>query len=935
MEIYSCKVNHLTNPLGFEMEDTVFSWKVRNAKGKKQSAARIQIALDDAFTQIAVDTGFREELDSLASPVDVELQPYTRYYWKVTVRTDAEKGSAEADGGMEEVESEVQWFETAKMEEPWIGKWITCDSVEKRHPYFEKEIMPAKKVRQARFYVCGLGLYEAFYSGKKIGEEYLTPYSNNYNGWVQYQTYDVTEVLQQAGTLSILLGNGWYKGRFGFTAREEKGFYGNEWKLAAELRLLYEDGTVELIGTDESWRVRRSNITFSSLYDGERVDDTLAPMPEEQAVCCEAPKGRLMARKSLPVCVKETIRPVELIHTPAGETVLDMGQEFAGVFTLKADVPAGVEIIIQTGEILQQGNFYNDNLRSAKSEYRYISGGGSVMLRPHFTYYGYRYVKIQGIEDLKPEDFTGLVLYSDIEDVGEMETGSALVNKFISNVRWGLRSNFLDVPTDCPQRDERMGWTGDAQVFSPTAMYLTDSYAFYEKYLYDMYSEQQQLGGKVPNVVPSAGISDAACAWGDAACIIPWNMYLFYGDKTILQKQYASMKAWVDYIHSVDGEEHRWRKQFHFGDWLALDHPKQEAEQMLGGTDEDFLANLYYAVSAGLVAKAADVLGYEKDRAAYQVLHDEQIAEVKREYYSVTGRCCIKTQTALLLTLKYHLSDNEELIRKQLEKLFADCDDKFRTGFIGTPILCHVLSDYGMSDLAYKLLLNEEYPGWLHEVKLGATTVWERWNSVLDDGSISGTGMNSLNHYAYGSVLEWMFAHGAGLQFTQESKGGRALRIAPEPNWELRELRAVYDSPTGVYRVHWQIPDPEHVKMTVQVPFGCQAAFVLPFARPETYADKKNPMFADVQDGICMLMAGTYEVLYETTEPFIKRYSVDSLIRELLSDRKVRTCLQEVLPLEQLPKKYHELSLREAAAAFGGRIGEEELKRIDGMLNML
>ncbi len=863
MEIYSCKVNHLKNPLGFEMEETVFSWKVRNATGKKQSEARIQVATDEAFEHREADTGFCPALNSLACPVEVKLRPYTRYYWKVTVRTDAEA----PDGKTEEAESEIQWFETARMGEPWLGRWITCDNAKKRHPFFEKEVVPAKQVRQARLYVCGLGLYEAYFNGVKIGEEYMAPYSNNYNGWVQYQTYDMTEVLQQKGMLSILLGNGWYKGRFGFTAREEKGFYGNEWKLIAELRVLYADGTEEMIGTDESWQVRRSNITFSSLYDGERVDDTLEPLPAEQAVVCEAPRGRLMARKSLPVCVKETMRPVELIHTPAGETVLDMGQEFAGIFTLKVNVPAGTEIVVQTGEILQQDNFYNDNLRSAKSEYRYISGGKPVTIRPRFTYYGYRYVKIQGIGDLRPEDFTGLVLYSDIEDVGDLETGNALVNKFISNVRWGLRSNFLDVPTDCPQRDERMGWTGDAQVFSPTAMYLTDSYAFYEKYLYDIYSEQQQLGGMVPNVVPSAGITEAACAWGDAACIIPWNMYLFYGDPSILRKQYDSMKAWVDYVRALEEKDHGWRKQFHFGDWLALDHPRQDAEQMLGGTDEDFLAAVYFALSAELTAKAAAVLGYEDDHEVYQKLHDVQIAEIRKEYYSVTGRCCIKTQTALLLTLKYHLSENEELIIQQLKKLFKDCDEKFRTGFIGTPILCHVLSDYGMSDLAYKLLLNEEYPGWLHEVKLGATTVWERWNSVLDDGSISGIGMNSLNHYAYGSVLEWIFAHGAGLKYMPESGGGRTLDIVPELNRELRELKAVYDSPLGVYRVHWQIIDAGHVRMSVQVPFGAQAMLTLPYARPETFDEKNNPMFAEVRDGKCCLTAGSYEVTYETMEP--------------------------------------------------------------------
>ena len=274
-------------------------------------------------------------------------------------------------------------------------------------------------------------------------------------------------------------------------------------------------------------------------------------------------------------------------------------------FKMRPRVPAGTKIHVQTGEILQRGNFYNDNLRSAKSEYIYISDGTEMDLVPHFTFYGYRYVKIEGIPDLKKEDFTGLSYYSNITATGWMKTGSDLVNQLISNVRWGLKCNFVDVPTDCPQRDERMGWTGDAQVFSPTAMYLEDTYAFYAKYLYDMAKEQSVLGGKVPHVVPSCGIEDAACVWGDAACIIPWNLYLFYGDKSILEDQFVSMKSWVDYITKVDGDNHGWRYVFHFGDWLALDNPVQGAEQVMGATDEEFIANLYYAISAGIVAKAA------------------------------------------------------------------------------------------------------------------------------------------------------------------------------------------------------------------------------------------------------------------------------------------------------------------------------------------
>lgn len=897
MKIYDMKVNHLTNPLGFRMTRTVFSWKVKQAAGKRQTQARIRIASDQAMTDILTDTGWDAEADSLGYQVKFTLRPVTRYYWTVSVQSDAG----------EEAVSEVQWFETGKGQQPWAGKWITCDSTEKRHPYFEKEINLAKEVKKARLYICGLGLYEAYFNGERIGNEYLTPYSNDYNEWMQYQTYDVTEQLcsagQQgrsglplqsgqspqsgaswlAGKLSVLLGNGWYKERFGFTTKPgEGGFYGSEWKLIAELQIQYTDKTAETIGTDESWNVRRSNIIFSNLYDGEAQDDTLPGMPIETARLTEAPKGELTGRMSLPVTVHETFDAVELLRTPAGEMVFDLGQEFAGLFSLRVHEPRGTRIRVQTGEILQQGNFYNENLRSAKSEYIYISDGEEHLLVPHFTYYGYRYAKVEGVSNLRREDFRGLSLYSDIQPVGMIETGHALVNRLIQNVQWGLKSNFIDVPTDCPQRDERMGWTGDAQVFSPTATYLEDTYAFYAKYLYDMAKEQSVRDGKVPDVVPSAGVESTACVWGDAACIIPWNLYLFYGDKSILEDQFDSMRSWVDYVRRVDGDRHGWRYVFHYGDWLALDNPVQGAEQVMGGTDEEFIANLYYAVSASLVAKAAEVLGREAEREEYQKLSSEQFDIVKKEYYSVTGRCCIRTQTALLLTLKYHLSDNEELTKAQLRKLFDENDGKLKTGFVGTPLMCNILTENGMNDIAYGLLLNEEYPGWLSEVKLGATTVWERWNSLLGDGTISGIGMNSMNHYAYGSILEWMFRHAAGINTTDAAPGLRRVVFEPVLNWELRCVSASYDSPCGLYRCAWHLTDSAHVELEVEVPFGGSAQLWLPLAPASVMNDRTNPMFSDIQDGSCLLSAGTYKVCYELTEPLEKKYSLDgSTVREL------------------------------------------------------
>ncbi len=919
MRIYDCKVNHRINPLGYRMKRVSMSWKAAKAEGKRQEAARIRVYADPELTDCIYDTGWEEKFDSLGAVLPIELQPRTRYYWTVAVRT--EKG--------EEAQSEVQWFETAKMAEEWDAKWISCDSAKKRHPYFEKEIKPEKAVKNARLYISGLGLYEAYYNGEKIGNEYLTPYSNDYKQWVQYQTFDLTGQLKEEGTFSVLLGNGWYKSRFGFTAVEDVGFYGNEWKLIAEIRICYEDGTEEVIGTDESWTVRRSKLTFSNLYDGEHRDDTLEELPLKKAVICEAPQGKLTERLSTPVTIHEQFSPIEVIRTPKDELVLDLGQEFAGIFRLRVKEPKGTVIHVQTGEILQNGCFYNENLRSAKSEYIYIADGTEQVIEPRFTYYGYRYVKLEGITDFQPEDFTGLAFYSEISEKGQLVTGNELVNRFVSNVRWGLKGNFVDVPTDCPQRDERMGWTGDAQVFSPTACYLADTYAFYEKYLYDMWQEQQMLDGKVPDVVPSCGVESTACVWGDAACIMPWNLYLFYGDQAILEDQFDSMKAWVDYVSSVDGENHGWRYVFHYGDWLALDNPNGGTDQVLGGTDEEFIANLYYAVSAELVAKAAAVLGRKEEEEKYRKLSQEQFEIVKKEYYSSTGRACIKTQTALILTLKYHLSENTELAKKMLRKLFEENNDKLKTGFVGTPLLCNVLSDNGFSELAYALLLNKEYPGWLHEVELGATTVWERWNSVLDDGSISSTGMNSLNHYSYGSVVEWMFSHAAGIRQPEHSFGFRKVTFAPELNWELRSIHASYDSPSGTYEIRWEMTDPKHVDLEVKIPFNAKASLILPDAVPETYDDPQNPMFAHTENGICLLEAGTYRVSYETNTYYKKQYSIDTPIQTLFANEEIKQWISKYIPYENIPAQYRGHSIREMNQEFGGRLPESLLKELD------
>lgn len=926
-KIYAAKTNHITNPLGFYLKPLVFSWKVKGGRGQEQKHARIVISKNKTFTDICHDTG-EAELDSLSARVEFEPQPYTRYYWKVIVTTDAE----------EVIESDTQFFETAKMDEPWTGRWITCDSSQERHPIFSKRIRPAKEVKSARLYICGLGLYEAYFLGenkenpKKIGEEYLTPYCNNYDRWIQYQTYDITEQAERGGVLSVLLGNGWYKGRFGFNDPEREAYYGDEWKLIAEIHIEYKDGTKDVISSDETWSVTRSNLWFSNIYDGERRDDTLPPVEESPARIAKVPKGRLMERLSLPVKVQEEMKPAELIHTPAGEEVFDLGQEITGIFRLRVHEPAGTTIRIQTGEVLQGGCFYNENLRTALSEYIYVSDGTEKVITPHFTYYGYRYVKVTGVRDLSCEDFTALVLYSDYESIGAIETGNDLVNKLISNIEWGMKGNFLDVPTDCPQRDERMGWTGDTQVFSATASYLADTYAFYRKYLYDLYQEQLLAGGMVPEIVPTFGPTKCSCAWGDAACIIPWNVYLFSGDKTILENQIESMKAWVDYIRRIDGDHHGWRQVFHYGDWLALDRTGAAANSVYGATDEAYIADIYYAASAQIVAKAAEVLGLEETRQEYQKIADRQWQVVKEEYFTATGRCAVKTQTGLILALKYHLSENEELTKQMLQKLLRDNKNKLNTGFVGTPLLCNVLTDHGMTDAAYRLLLNKEYPGWLHEVKLGATTVWERWNSLDESGHVSSTGMNSLNHYSYGAVLEWIFRHAAGIDVTEQSPGGRVMRISPKVNNGLKYVKAVYDSASGCYQCGWEISEDNKITVTVTVPFGGSAEVVLPYASESVYEDKENPLFEEVENGICRVRAGEYEVAYEASQPLKKKYSIDSTMEELLNHPDIRAFLSQMMEVDMIPDIAYGLSLRDVAKTFAGEIKKDEAQMLDTAL---
>lgn len=864
MKITNCRVNHMDEPLGFFMDTPVFSWNIVGCENSHMKLfTKIEIVSEGKMCAQIDWT----ELDNFQVQIGLTLKPRTKYQWQVSVRNE-----------IGEEANSVNYFETGKLCEEWRAKWITCDKEESRHPIFEKTFntKSSVKMKRARLYICGLGLYEVYVNGQRLGEEYLAPGCVSYNHYVQSYTYDATEQVKVSGQniIAVLLGDGWYKGRFDFEHFTPP-FYGDSHKLIAELHVEYEDGTTEVIFTDESWKVKRSNIVFSGIYDGEIVDDTLEKMPEENVFLVREKMPPLRDRLSLPVRTHEEFTP-DIIRTPKGEMVLDIGQNMAGIFTLRVNEPKGTKIHLQFGEVLQDGCFYRDNLRTAKAEYVYISDGNEHILRPHFTYYGYRYVLVKGIENLKASDFKALALYSDVNFTCTLTTGNSKINRLIENCIWGMKSNFVDIPTDCPQRDERMGWTGDAQVFSETACILADTYPFYRKYLYDMSQEQKARNGIVPDVVPAFRMKRGSSVWGDATCIIPWNMYLSTGDSSILKEHYDSMVAWVKHMEVSDGTEHKWREGHHYGDWLALDNMQGNAAVTKGATDEGFIADVFYRISVQILAKTASILGKQKEALEYEMLAESILKGIQDEFYSPTGRCCFQTQTAAALTLKEGLH-NEKRAVEMLRQCLKNSGGKLTTGFVGTPILCQVLSEHGMATEAFRLLLNEEYPGWLYEVNLGATTIWERWNSLDKNGHISSTGMNSLNHYTYGSIFAWIFKSVAGLRICEEKPGYQEVEIKPMLNWDLKYMKVEYASAFGTYRVEWKIKDLTHVYVRIEVPYKATARVVLPLT---------------CQNEI-QLNCGIHTFEYETEEPIAKSFSVKEHLRELMAHPQARSVLKE------------------------------------------
>ena len=826
MYISRLRVNHKKNPLGFNLAKIHLSWEVKAVCGKWAVETRIIVSESSNMEKLVYDSGVQENYHENQMLVSFDLKPRTRYYWQVEVKDD--KGDCS--------KSNPAWFETGKLQESWTAKWIGTEENEKRMPLLYKEFELKEKPESVRWRVCGLGLYEAYVNEKKAGREFLMPGYHCYDSFLEYQTLDVTELLSQGkNKIAVLLGEGWYKGRFGFDG-DYRNLYGNQKKCIGELHIRYANGQEECIVTDSSWKAEESSICENGIYDGEHIDETLE---HKMLSVEEIEETRPLVERFNPRIHKvEEFQPVSVKQEDEA-LLLDFGETVTGWVEITGAFETGQKVMMQYGEVLQKGRFYRDNLRTAKAEFTYVSKGKGETIRPHFTYYGFRYVKIKGLNPEKEYKFIAYRIMSDIERTGWVATDHDKVNHLLENTLRSQKCNFLDIPTDCPQRDERMGWTGDAGIFASTACFHMDSGSFFHHYMKNMQAEQEKCNGAIPFFVPRPKVKkeeytnpfyldSGAAVWGDAATLIPWRLYQFYGDKAMLEEQYPVMKAWVDYEYERTKENeipYLWQNDRQLGDWLALDNGN--INNPIGKTDSGFIASVYHYWSTKMVKEAAESLGLEESKVYAE--REKEIRNAILNYYFPDKKFCLEyTQTAcaLLLYLKLYPEGEREVITAKLAELLKKNNGHLNTGFVGTPILCMALSENGQNQLAYDLLLNEDYPGWLHEVNLGATTVWERWNSLEEDGSISGTGMNSLNHYAYGSIAEWIYRYMCGLN----PSIGEAVKmtIYPMPDQRLKKAEGSWRSVFGKYVCAWNWKSEQEVVCNIEVPFNANARFILP-----------------------------------------------------------------------------------------------------------
>ena len=884
VKITHTSVEYEKEPIGVGRTPS-FSWKIQGSEnGVFQASYHIQVAKDIAFAELVYDeTEETEQSVHLQFP-KMQLEPMTRYYWHVLVTS---KSGETSDF------SETTSFVTAYFEpEAWQAKMISpeteADADNPKGSYLRKEFTCEKSVKTAYLCASAYGLYQAYLDGVRVGEDELTPGWTSYHKHLCYQMYDVTKLLSKSKShcIGAMLGAGYYKGHMGFLGLRNN--YGTCTGFLAQLYLVYEDGSTETVVTDETWKAADSPIVFSEIYDGEEydagkeIDGWCLPRHGENDELCKTEQGKtdgcclqkskeidhhsmteqkeaddrhalglenerwhevnildykketLTSQFSSRVAEQEDFAPKSIFVTPQGDTVIDFGQNLAGWIHIEVNhAIAGEKVELDCFESLDAaGNVYTDNLRGAKNRLVYIcKGGEKEIYHPHFTYQGFRYAKVVSWagEALSAEKVTAYAVYSKMDYTGSFTCSNPTINQLWSNITWSLRSNFVDIPTDCPQRNERLGWTGDAQIFCRTASYIRGTYHFFDKWLTDVACDMTKDGG-VPHVVPDLitphidKVNDWLCsqgthsasAWADVIVLNPWNVYLTYGDKRILTERYEDMKKWISFMeaHAVDD---MWTYRLQFGDWVALD---AEEGSYFGATPTDLTCTAYYAHSTEIVAKVAKILGYDEDAAYYEAL-GKRIKEafVKHYFDPETKGMTVQTQTAHILALYFQLTPEEykEKTVEELVELLQKENGHLVTGFMGTPYFTHALSENGHIKEAYELLLKDDFPSWLYQVKAGATTIWEHWDGLKPDGTMWSADMNSFNHYAYGAIGEWLIRTIVGIDFDEARPGYQHVNLTPQPGGGLTDAKGVFESVYGTVECSWK-SEGDEVLLHIQLP---------------------------------------------------------------------------------------------------------------------
>lgn len=879
---------HKVNPMGIDNVKPRFSWKVYGTGNSiMQTAYSIRVSTDIKFSsdKIVWQTGKVETDESILQMYKgTGLKSGQRYYWQVRIWDNKGRVS--------------KWSETAGFEmgllseSDWKAKWIEMEDDTIQYspsPHFRKEFYIGKSVRSARIYVTSHGFYEMHLNGKKAGDQVLTPGWTSYGKRLQYQVYDVTDMLVKGdNAIAAVLGDGWYRGSLGWG--NNWAIYGKTLGLFMQLKIVHSDGSESVIVTDESWKALKDGaIRMNDIYNGETYDANkkltgwnLPGYDDSRWVKVRigSYKFNLIASEGPPVRRIQEIKPIRIFKTSKGSLIADMGQNMVGWIRLKVTGNKGTVVTLRHAEVMDKyGEFYTENLRAAKCQLTYtLAGTGEEIYEPRFTFMGFRYVELTGFPgELTADNLTGVVIHSDMPVTGSYECSNPLINQLQHNIQWGQKGNFVDIPTDCPQRDERLGWTGDAQAFCRTAAYNMNVAGFFSKWLKDVTADQR-AGGEIPVVIPDvlnpqgSEKAETSAGWGDVAVIAPWTMYQVYGDKELLRTQYPGMLAWVEYIKKTAGDDYIWNKGSIYGDWLFYHPPVNNHPEPDGHTDHDFIATAFYAYSTQLLVEAANIFGHSEDAGIYRAVN-EKIKEVfVEEYITKAGRVGTNSQTSYVLALMFDLLPVN--LRPQAAKFLVD-DIKSRgtrlsTGFLGTPYLCHVLSDNGYTDVAYDLLLQESYPSWLYPVKMGATTIWERWDGQKTDSTFQDPGMNSFNHYAYGAIGDWMYRVSAGIELAKP--GYKHIVIQPHPTKRLTYSKASFESSYGTISSGWErngskivvrTTIPANTVATVKLPVS-SSAMVTDYSK--SISDNKNFSNIRVEGNQLLFEAGSGVYMFEYTE---------------------------------------------------------------------